>query len=127
MKKRRCHFIAALSILLLLVSCRNKLHKSPFFDDLSCYKNDFLYIDMEKSKGTIILYNITIDFNLAKNYNGHTCYFYATNDVNEKIKKYDAFWTCDGTFYGTDLKLVVKRDEIADYTGRTLILYRVTE
>ncbi len=116
--------ISIICVLLTLVSCRNPFHKSPFLDDLSRYKNDFLYIDMWTHKGTIKLYDLKFDFICNYKRTGDFCWFYTKEDVNDKIKKDEWFWYCSGEFSGEDLKLNVIKDEAYDYTGRTIIVYR---
>ncbi len=124
MKKRVSKTISIFCSLMTLVSCRSLFHKSVFFDDLSRYKNDMLFIDMGKSEGTIKLYDLKFDFYIAKHNAGYVCWFRSREDVGDKIKKNEEFWYCSGEFSGEDLELKVIRDEAYDFTGRTIIVYR---
>lgn len=79
---------------------------------------------MWKSKGTIKLYDLKFDFYIGKHNAGYFCWFYAKEDVGDKIKKDEEFWYCSGEFSGEDLELKIIRDDLSDYTGRTIIVYR---
>lgn len=122
--KRASKIIAIFCVSMTLVSCRNRLYRSPFLDDRSRYKNDMLFMDMWTSNGTIKLYDLKFDFRFNYNRTGEVCWFFTKEDVGDKIKKDEWFWYCSGEFSGEDLKLKVIKDEAYDFTGRTIIVYR---
>ncbi len=124
MKKKGFKLLSIACVSLILVSCRNIFHKSPFLDELSRYKNDMLFIDMWNRSGTIKLYDLKFDFRFKYDLNGEVCWLYTKEDVGDKIKKDEWFWYCSGEFSGEDLKLKVIKDEAYDFTGRTIIVYR---